>query len=211
MPIGTWFLSALYEDYIIELDPFLRPTDEEIRESKRIAASLLYAFQYRDEQITRVFIEIYKTITQRVMISLFSAEDLDQFSQNRGWMQDMSDQLESYVRSGMIRIRPQNRRSQTISESFSHVPPLEPPPMPPPAPHVEEPQKTFFEVQIIDQFGRVLDGIPVLFSVGGTRHSIESNEEGIAYLGDQDMNFATVEIEDIEAVRTKLKQLGLPS
>jgi hypothetical protein len=66
--------------------------------------------------------------------------------------------------------------------------------------------KTWFEVKLVDEFGKGIDGLEVVFSQGSRRETLETDGNGVARWPDiEGPSFASVEVAKVAALRDVLK------
>jgi outer membrane protein OmpA-like peptidoglycan-associated protein len=75
-----------------------------------------------------------------------------------------------------------------------------------PPPEQSTPEKTWFEVTVLDVYGKPVDGAEVVFTQAGKRQKAKTNGQGIARWSDvEGTSFATVKLANLEDVREALK------
>jgi len=80
-----------------------------------------------------------------------------------------------------------------------------PPPAPPPSAETP-PEKTWFEVKVVDEFGKPLDGLEVVFSQGSRQEKLETNGAGVVRWKDvQGSSTAWVNVANLATLREILK------
>ena len=182
-------------DYIIDLRPGRRLTEEEIEKTETALLGLTFDFEAMDREIGPQILRLYAALHPPGYREM---EVFDGTAASASLRQRISNELARDARSGLLSILPEPRPVVRMARAPSKEKVLGPEPLPEEVP-------TFFEAAFVDELGEGIPGIDVVLSVAGEKHDLTTDGAGKVRVDGVFGSFGSVGVVDVQSVRDALK------